>query len=164
MSRPALISVAALAAVLLAGCEKTIDSDKAEKTIGRLVATKIGTQVERVDCPSGKTAKQGDTFPCRVTGKDGSSADAIVTETDDEGGVRVTARFLPTDTTERSLAAQLTNRSGKPVGVDCQDIIVARKNVTFECVTSSEGRKGRVRARQIDDAGSVTYRALKSAS
>lgn len=160
MRRHALIP-AALLAVLVAGCARTIDSDKAEKTIERLVATKIGTQVKRVECPSGKTARKGDTFPCQVTGKDGSRADAIVTETDDKGSVRVSARFLPTAETERSLAAELTDRRGAPVGVDCQDIIVARKGVTFECATSSGKKMGRLRARQIDDEGRLSYRQVK---
>jgi Domain of unknown function (DUF4333) len=160
MGRHALIP-AAVAAVLLGGCSHTIDSDKAERTIARLVATEVGSAVASVDCPSGKTAHEGDTFLCRVTGKDGSAADATVTETDDTGTVRVTARFLPTDETERSLAAQLTHRRRAPVGVDCQDIIVARKNVTFDCVTSTSGKKGRIRARQVDASGRVRYRPVK---
>ncbi len=160
MGRLALIP-AALLAVVLAGCERTIDSDKAEKTIERLVATRIGTPVQRVECPQDKTAKTGDTFSCRVTGQDGSAGDVRVTSTDDDGAVRVTARLLPTDETERSLAAQLTAERSRPVGVDCQDIIVAAKNVQFDCTTTSGKQTGRVRARQSDDKGSVTYRRVK---
>jgi len=151
----------ALAAVLVAGCSQTIDSDKAERTIARLVTTKIGTHVARVDCPSGKTARKGDAFTCRVTGKDGSAADAVVTETDDRGTVRVTARLVPTDATERALAGRLGGRRGKPVVVDCQDIVVAGKDVRFDCVTSSAGRHARVRA-TIDGSGRVRYRPVKS--
>jgi hypothetical protein len=153
---------AAVAAVAIAGCSNTIDSDKAETTISRLVATRIGTQVARVDCPSGKTAHKGDSFTCRIVGKDGSAADATVVETDDKGTVRVLARLLPTDQTERSLAAQLTRRRGRPVAVDCQDVIVARKNVTFACTTTTNGRKTRIRARQIDAQGRVRYRPVRS--
>lgn len=161
MGRNALIP-AALLALLASGCASTIDSDKAERSIERLVTTKIGTHVQRVECPSGNTAKEGDTFRCRVTGKDGSAADVTVTETDDEGAVRVSARLLPTDETERSLAAQLTHRDRKPVGVDCQDIIEARKGVIFDCATTSGTKAGRIRARQTDDEGRVRYRPLKS--
>lgn len=165
MSRRRLLPAARAAllvagcAVLIAGCSQAIDSDKAERTIARLVRTKIGAHVARVDCPSGKTAHKGDTFTCRVTGKDGSAADAVVTETDDEGTVRVTARFLSTEATERALAGRLGGR-GKPTGVDCQDIILASKDVRFDCVTSSSGRDGRVRAR-IDARGHVRYRPVK---
>lgn len=160
MSRHVLIP-ATVVAVLLAGCSRTIDSDKAERTIERLVAAKIGTQVRGVECPTDKVAEKGKTFPCRVTGKDGSTAEAVVTATDDEGTVRVTARFLPTDETERSLAGELTTRRQTPVGVDCQDIIVARRGVMFDCITTSEGTKRRVRARQVDDDGRVRYRQVK---
>lgn len=160
MSRHGVLAVALLA-LLVAGCSQTIDSDKTETTIARLVTTKIGTPVQRVECPSGRTARKGDTFPCRVTGRDGSAANAIVTATDDDGTVRVTARFLPTDETERSLATQLSGRGGGPVGVDCQDIIVARKDVAFECVTSSGERKSRVRAHQLDDKGRLRYEPVK---
>lgn len=153
---------AALLALLSAGCARTIDSDKAERTIERLVTAKIGTQVQRVECPSGNTAKQGDSFRCRVTGKDDSAADVTVIETDDEGAVRVSARLLPTDETERSLAAKLTGRARTPVGVDCQDIIEARKGVSFDCATTSGTKTARIRARQTDDEGRVRYRPLKT--
>lgn len=160
MGRHQLIP-AGVVAVLVAGCSHTIDSDKAQTTISRLVATKIGADVARVQCPSGKTAHKGDTFTCRVVGKDGSSAAATVVETDDKGTVRVIARLLPTGETQRSLAAKLTRRAGTPVAVDCQDIIVARQNVTFDCVTSTTGKKGRIRARQIDSNGRLRYRPVK---
>jgi Domain of unknown function (DUF4333) len=160
MSRRALIP-AALLALLVAGCSQTIDSDKAETTIARLVETRIGTKVKRVECPSGKTAKKGDAFACRVIGRDGSTGTATVIETDDKGGVRVAAQLLHTGEAERSMAAALTHRRGKPVGVDCQDIIVARKNVVFECATSSATTRGRLTVRQIDDQGRLRYRLVK---
>jgi hypothetical protein len=160
MGRYALVPVVLLA-VFAAGCERTIDSDKAEKTIERLVVTKIGAPVQRVECPTGNTARKGDTFRCKVTGKDGSAGEVTVTETDDEGAVRVNAHFLPTDQTERSLAAELTGSGRKPVGVNCQDIIQARKGVTFDCATTAGKTTGRIHARQIDDEGRVRYRPLK---
>jgi hypothetical protein len=154
---------AALLAVLVPGCSQTIDSDKAEKTIARLVATQIGTQVQSVECPSGNTANKGDTFDCRVVGRDGSAADAQVIEINDDGAVRVVAQFLHTDEAERSMAAALTRRTRRPVGVDCQDIIVARKGTTFDCATSSGTTRGRLRVRQIDDEGRLRYRLVKGA-
>jgi len=160
MSRRALIPAVALA-VAVTGCSRTIDSDKAEKTIARLVAAKIGAPVRSVDCPSDKTATKGRTFTCHVTGKDGSAAGVVVSETDDKGSVRVAARLLPTGEIERSLAAKLTTQRHRPVGVDCQDIIIARKDVSFDCTTSAGKTKGRLRARQTDDHGRVRYRLVK---
>ncbi len=164
MSSHGTVLAAAAAALLGVGCSEAIDSDKAEATIARLVSERIGTPVAGVECPTGREAKKGARFTCQVTGKDGSGAKALVTGTDDDGGVRVTARFLPTDETERSLAAQLTYERRTPVAVDCQDIVVARKDVSFECTTRSGSRAGRVRARQLDDDGSLTYRRVRESS
>lgn len=160
VSRHALVPLIALAAVF-AGCTRTIDSDKAEETILTGTAKRTGSKIMSVDCPSDQTAKQGNTFTCGVVAADGTRGDVLATIADETGKVRMGVPFRDTQATERSMAVTLTRRSGRPVSVDCPDLIARRKGVVFECATVTGRTRGRVRARQIDDAATVRYRAVK---
>jgi len=162
VSRHALVPTVALTlAVVLAGCTRTIDSDKAEQTISLGTAQRTGSKVTSVDCPSDQTAKKGNTFTCRVVAADGTRGQVLSTVTADTGRVRFRVPFRNTKTTERSMAVKLTRRSGHPVSVDCPDIIARRKGVVFTCTTASGKSRGRVRARQTDNDANVDYRQLK---
>ena len=163
VSRHAVVSPVALVvglAVVLAGCTRTIDSDKAEQTISVGTAQRTDSKVTSVDCPSDQTAKKGNTFTCRVVAADGTRGQVLATVTADTGRVRFRVPFRNTKTTERSMAVKLTRRSGHPVSVDCPDIIARRKGVVFICATAGRSR-GRVRARQIDGNANVLYRELE---
>jgi len=154
------VALAVVLAVVLTGCARTIDSDKAEETISIGTVQRTGSKVTSVDCPSDQTAKKGNTFTCRVVAADGTRGQVFVTVTADTGRVRFRVPFRNTKTTERSMAVRLTRRSGHPVSVDCPDIIARRKGVVFTCATSGKSR-GRVRARQIDGDANVRYRQLE---
>ncbi|MEY2513146.1 MAG: hypothetical protein QOJ89_504, partial [bacterium] len=146
-----------LAALALAfgGCTRTIDSEKAERTITKSVSSRTGSKITKVNCPSGKTAGKGETFRCTVVAADGESGSVVVTETDDQGTVRVRVPYRDSAATERAMATKLTRRGGRPVGVDCPDLIPIRAGIRFTCIMDSEGRRGRIEARQIDAAGKV---------
>src|SRR3954453_8559230 len=95
---PRLAAVLA-AALLLAGCTRIhqaakIDDAAGEKLIRRAVTEQVQARVRDVSCPNGLKAKEGRTFRCRVTGTDGSSGDAVVTEKNDRGKVAINAPFL----------------------------------------------------------------------
>ena len=160
VTRYALVSLVALA-IVLAGCTRMIDSDKAEDTIKAGTAQRTGSKIKSVDCPSDQTAKTGNTFRCRVVAADGTSGDVVATITDDTGRVGLRVPFHDTRATERTMAIKLTRRGGRPVSVDCPDIIARRKGVRFECATVSGKARGRVRARQIDDAATVRFTPVK---
>jgi len=155
----ALIPLVSLMAVL-AGCASTIDSDKAERTILTATALRTGSKIRSVDCPGDQEARKGNTFSCRVVADDGTRGDVLATVTDDTGRVMLRVPFRSTKATERSMAETLTRRRGRPVSVDCPDIIARRKGVVFTCATSTGDARGRVRARQIDDQANVRYRQL----
>jgi hypothetical protein len=153
------LPLAALA-LALGGCTRTIDSEKAGRTITKAVSSRTGSKITKVDCPSGKTARKGDTFRCTVVAGDGGSGTVVVTETDDEGTVRVRVPYRDSAATERAMATRLTRRGGRPVGVNCPDLIPIRAGIRFTCTTMSDGRRGRITARQIDAAGKVRYRTV----
>lgn len=156
MSRPASLALIALAA-LLVGCTRTIDSSKASRTIAKAVAGRTGSTIRRVECPSGQTARKGAMFTCHVVAADGSAGAVTVTQTDDKGTVTVRAPFRSTDATERRMATRLTRHHRRAVGVDCPDLIPIRLHLRFECTTLSGGRRGVLRAVQLDPAGAVRY-------
>ena len=92
-SRSAIGALAVVAAVgVSAGCSvsiggSSIDTDKLEETIADAEEDTRGFRPEVV-CPDDVDAEEGDEFTCTATAPDGTSAEILVTQTDDEGNVR----------------------------------------------------------------------------
>jgi hypothetical protein len=153
------IPLVLLAAIALAGCAKEIDSKKAEKFIADKVSEQAGAKVKSVSCPNGLTAKKGETFECTVTGEDGTSGKATITEKDDQGNVSVDAPFIHRDELEQSLSSGISEQSGGvDVQVVCPDIIVVQKGQEFDCEASTDKDKVTVAVTQTDDNGHVRYK------
>ncbi len=72
------------AALVISGCDKTIDSGDLEKKITENINTQVKQKV-KVDCPGDITAKKGKVLTCTITLANGSTAKAIVTLQDDNG-------------------------------------------------------------------------------
>ncbi len=92
------------AALILAGCDKTIDSGDLEGEIAKNIKQQVGETVT-VSCPDDITAKKGKTFTCKVTRKTGAPVIAKVTLLDNEGkfsyalaAAAVTTTPVPTPT------------------------------------------------------------------
>jgi hypothetical protein len=161
--RPAALLLAPVAVLTLAGCSTTIDDGKAEGLIRKAVTEQVGAHVKRVDCPGGKTAKKGETFTCTVTGVDGSTGSAIVTETDDKGKVKVAAPFVHTREAQALIIDGIKKQTSvKTLTVSCPDIIVGKVGATFDCAAVGDGQKATVRATQTDGKGGFRYKVLNS--
>lgn len=152
------------AAVAVAACgTTTIDSGKAEDLVEKAVITDAGAKVKSVTCPEDKEAKKGATFTCEVVGTDGTKGDAIVTETDDEGNVRVRAPFVHPRDVERRLVAGIKGQSSvKALTVTCPEIIVGKAGASFECQAVGDGTKATVKARQTNGDGGFDYEVQNS--
>ncbi len=83
-----LLIPAALAALALPGCAKTLDTGDVSKEIGASLEKEAGQKPKKVDCPSDVEVKEGKRFDCTVTAADGSTVKANVTLTDDDGKFR----------------------------------------------------------------------------
>ncbi len=154
-----LLAVPVLAAIALAGCAKSIDTDKAETFITKNVKTQIGADVKSVKCPSGLTAKKGGTFTCTVTGTDGTTGKAKVTEKDDQGNVTVSTPFVHSTNLENLMAKNIGEQVGATdVKVVCPEIIVGKKGDQFDCAATSGTSKATVKVTQKDDQGNVNYK------
>ena len=84
-SAPLALAVAALA---VAGCSKTIDTEDLENQLRTQMAPQGGAKPEdiTVDCPEDQEIEKGRKFSCTLTAPDGSKARIDVTLTDDDGG------------------------------------------------------------------------------
>lgn len=154
--------VVAVSALAVAGCETTIDDEKAEKSIRDSISAEGGAEIESVECPADQVAKKGGTFTCKITGADGSTGEADVLMADDEGHIRVRAPFVPTD----ELAASVTETATRELsvaadGVTCPDLVPLEKGTTIQCTGSNDGEpvtfdvtltdaKGRFRVKVAD--------------
>jgi hypothetical protein len=152
------LGLVALAALALSGCSKSIDSDKAEKFIAKSVGSQVGAKVKSVSCPTGLTAKKGETFECTVTGTDGTTGKTTVTEKDDQGNVSVSAPFIHVRNLEQQIASGIAKQIGGSVDVGCPEIIVGAKGKKFECQATSGSDKAVVEVTQTDDQGNVRYK------
>lgn len=146
------------AVLVLAGCSKGIDEKKAEGFIKKTVAQQVGAKVKDVRCPSGLTAKKGETFTCTVSGADGSSGKMLVKEKDDQGNVNVTAPFIHVRDLERLISSGISKQVGSSVTVACPEIIPGRKDATLSCDATAGADKATVAVTQTDDQGNVRYK------
>ena len=76
----------ATAALLVAGCQTTLNDENLETAISSWIVERGGEQAV-VTCPDDRPVQQGDTFPCVATFGDGSTATFQVTQTDNTGNV-----------------------------------------------------------------------------
>ena len=83
------IAIAALAASLvLVGCgQKVVETDELEVQIAQELQAQTGVTPASVDCPADVPAEAGATFNCTVTADDGSTANVVVTQQDDDGSL-----------------------------------------------------------------------------
>lgn len=72
------------AALVFAGCDKTVDSGDLESKISDNIKQQVGQKV-KVDCPSDITAKKGKVVNCTIALPSGKKVKAVVTLKDDNG-------------------------------------------------------------------------------
>jgi hypothetical protein len=156
--RPAQLCIPLLLAVAISGCGQTrIDSAKAERLIGNLVAKQIGARVVTVRCPTGIVARKGVKFTCQVAAADSTKGDVVVTGRDGHGSVDVTAPFLLVRRSEADMARMIDEQFDDSVKVSCPEIIVIRKGATFHCTSQSGDVSSQVSGRFLDDRGRYTF-------
>jgi outer membrane lipoprotein SlyB len=82
-----LMLAAAVAALALAGCSATVDTDGLEGQIAQELEAQAGVRPTSVQCPDDVPAEAGATFECTATADDGSTATITVTQEDDQGNL-----------------------------------------------------------------------------
>jgi hypothetical protein len=144
-------------ALLAGGCGQTqIDVKKAARFIDQAVQTKVGARVRSVVCPKKVKVKARATFGCVVTGRDGSTGEARVTQRDDKGNMTVRTPFLQPRRAEQAIASELS-KATPGTSIACQEIIVVGKGRRFSCKATADGATHRISATQTDSSGKFTY-------
>lgn len=159
-----LPALAVAAVTVLAACgTKTIDAKKAEAGITKAVTEQAGARVKEVSCPDGKEAKAGDTFTCKVVGTDGSTGNALVTEKDDKGDVRISAPFVHPREVESGVAASIEKQSSATdVKVTCPEIIPGKAGAETTCQAVSGTDRADVLITQTDGKGGFDFKVQRS--
>lgn len=81
--RRALTAAVALALLLAACGEKTVDATEAEETVAGVIADETGFEAEDMSCPEDIKAEVGEEFECEFTGPEGPYvASVTITEVD----------------------------------------------------------------------------------
>lgn len=146
-----------LVALVAGGCGRTeIDIDKAAKFIDKAVQAKVGARVRSVVCPAKVKVKARATFSCVVTGRDGSTGRARVTQRDDKGNMTVRTPFLQPRRAEQAITSELS-RATPGTSVACQEIIVVARGRRFSCKATADGTTRKISATQTDANGRFTY-------
>ncbi|MDP1850362.1 MAG: DUF4333 domain-containing protein [Solirubrobacteraceae bacterium] len=153
-----LLALGACAAALTAaGCgEQQIDVAKSAKLIQGAVEEQVGSDVKTIKCPDKVKVLAKASFTCAVTGRDGTTGTATVTQTDGKGTITVAAPFLPKDEAEQSIQAELRRRAPRATVV-CPDIIVVKAGGKFVCKANLGEINATITARQTDATGSFTF-------
>src|SRR3954453_2418148 len=96
LRRVALLALPVALAVGLAACGKLDQSElegEVKKAVEQLSQGQV--KVKDVTCPKDRKLKKGDTFTCKVTAENGATSSARVTQTDDNGHVRIAPSLAP---------------------------------------------------------------------
>ncbi|MEY2512656.1 MAG: hypothetical protein QOJ89_14 [bacterium] len=154
MQRRLLALAACVASLAAAGCAaRQIDVAKSVNLIQKAVEEQVGADVRAIKCPDTVAVKAKATFTCAVTGRDGTTGTATVTQTDGKGTITVAAPFLEA---EQSIQTDLRTRSPRATVV-CPDIIVVKKGGKFVCRANLGEINATVTATQTNATGSFTY-------
>jgi hypothetical protein len=153
-------------AVLLFGT-KTLDTAEAERQIARITEEQAGVAPTDVSCPSDIEAESGATFACSAS-LDDQPITFTVTQTDDEGNVRIDSdnSFVDVATVEASLNQQWGEVAGVEVVSTCDTgghaVLVDGIGTPISCtVTNAVDATDFVEVTAtVDESGTVSYEVV----
>jgi Domain of unknown function (DUF4333) len=118
----------------------TFAPSKLETSLQRSLAAS-GLSSKTVDCPSELSARAGETFDCKVTGSDRTSANVHVTVVSPQLRVHLSG-LVNTVLVRRELIAQVQSASGVPVAATCPDIVALDLGARFRCTVKRQSGGG----------------------
>ncbi|MEO8843006.1 MAG: DUF4333 domain-containing protein [Kofleriaceae bacterium] len=152
----------ALACVVLAGCDTSLDRDK---LVGDIEATlkEKGVPDATVHCPEVKKLTSGQKFQCGG-GAFGKPFQIDVVVTDDKGTVKwdLVGKIIETDKLSAVLQPKITAKIGTPAVVSCAEnkLILAPKD-TLTCDITADGESGKIAITVADNGDDVSWKILK---
>jgi Domain of unknown function (DUF4333) len=153
------VLVVALATVVLACGEDTVDAGKVEEGIQEDLSSATA-QIVSVSCPDDVKKEEGKTFTCDAKLEGGGKAQVTVTQTDNRGNG--TYAFKPgtlqlgDNSVEPALEESLAAKGVSDPQVDCPDLIPVNEGETVTCTaTGAGGRTGDVTFTWSSDDGTI---------
>jgi hypothetical protein len=153
------VLVVALATVVLACGEDTVDAGKVEEGIQEDLSSATA-QIVSVSCPDDVKKEEGKTFTCDAKLEGGGKAQVTVTQTDNRGNG--TYAFKPgtlqlgDNSVEPALEESLAAKGVSDPQVDCPDLIPVKEGETVTCTaTGAGGRTGDVTFTWSSDDGTI---------
>jgi hypothetical protein len=139
------ILVATALALAAGGCKKTIDKDKAEKTIGDQL--RAHGMNPTVTCPEGRKVKAGDVFTCTVVEPEAGTVTITVTQKDDEGNVEWSSDGQLIATAD--VIAEVKKQVPDAV-VECdKHFVLIKDGASYPCKITSGGKTGTLQIKNI---------------
>ncbi|WP_299487893.1 DUF4333 domain-containing protein [Acaryochloris sp. IP29b_bin.137] len=139
-----------------------LDSDVVESTIQEQFAQQAGISVRSVACPQNVAIKVGSKFNCTITASDGKTIQAVVNQTNEQGGFtwNATNGLISYDKVEGLIRKGLQEQESLAVTPNCGTpqtrYIIAYAGEKFKCsATDPNGRKIPIDVSVKSDDGQV---------
>lgn len=139
-----------------------IDSNIVESTVKEQFTEQAGISVRSVACPQNIAINVGSKFNCTVTASDGKTIEAVVTQTNEQGGFswNATNGLISYDKVEGLIKKGLQEQENLAVTPSCGTsqtrYIIAYAGEKFNCsATGPNGRKIPIRVSVQSDDGQV---------
>lgn len=139
-----------------------VDADLVESTVKEQFAEQAGISVRSVACPQNTPIKVNDKFNCTVTATNGKTIEAVVTQSDDQGGFtwNATNGLISYDKVENLIKSGIQDQENLTVTPKCGTsrtrYIIAYAGETFSCTAKDpSGRNISVNVSVKSDDGQV---------
>lgn len=139
-----------------------LDSNVVQSTIQEQFAQQAGISVRSVACPQNVAIKVGNKFNCTVTASNGKTIEAVVTQTNEQGGFtwNATNGLISYDKVEGLIKKGLQEQESLAVTPSCGTpqtrYIIAYAGEKFDCsATDPNGRKIPIKVSVQSDDGQV---------
>ena len=166
--RPLVDACLCAACFALAGCAKSLDTDKLETVVkdgltARLAPLKLS--VASVDCPDSVPMQRGKSFECTASFEGGGLLPVQVDQKDDAGNVvyKLKQKIVAASKVEQSIADMLAKKSQIKATVNCGNRVhPSIPQTAFQCAATDT--KGDVAVFDVtikDDEGNVSWKLVQ---
>lgn len=161
-----LVPVLAVSGLLvLAACSDgadTLDQAATERAVGKAVAAKVDPKVTATTCPDPIEREEDGRFTCTVTLQGAGDLPVSVTQTDEDGTLRVVpgAAVVTQERVTSELKAALKEQFGRSFQVACDlddDVAVRAPGSTATCTARDATSRRTVAVTVTDTAGTLSF-------
>lgn len=152
-----LLILAPLALLLSACGQATLNTKNAEKEIASLAEQATGRTVT-VTCPGDVPAKKGQQTTCKLHAADGTTATALVVQTNDKGNVNISSPLMHATMVEQHIEQDAGKKLGFAITVTCPTLQEISQGSKVTCKASdAKGSTAPVYVTITSPNGNFTY-------